>query len=183
MASAPAGRESITEDDMTTQVKEATSSAVEKAGDALQGAKERAGEGAGGAMDTARQRAREQVDQRSTQVGERAAGTAGDIRSVSEELRKQGKDGPARVADRAAEQVERAGSYLRDADADTLLGDVERIGRERPWAIVAAGLAIGIVAGRALKASSGRRYSQSQGALPSGVGSDADTRPSGLGGR
>jgi hypothetical protein len=164
---------------MTTTIKDATSSAVERAGDALGTAKERAGESAGGAMGTARARAREQVDQRSTQAGERALGTAGDIRSISEELRKQGKDGPARVAERGADQVERAGTYLRDADADALLGDIERFGRQRPWAIAAAGLAIGIVAGRALKASSGRRYSQ--GGTVQGRGPDQVTRPAGAG--
>lgn len=177
---------------MTTTVKDATSSAVERAGDALGTAKERAGEGAGGALDTARTRAREQVDQRTTQAGDRALGTAGDIRSISEELRKQGKDGPARIADRGAEQVERAGSYLRDADADALLGDIERVGRERPWAIAVAGLAIGIALGRALKASSGRRYSQGgtikgrgpdEVTRPAGAGVPDPSRPAGLGGR
>ena len=163
---------------MTTSIKDTTSSAVDRAGDALETVKERAGEGAGGAMQTARTRTREQVDQRSTQAGERALGTAGDIRSISEELRKQGKDGPARLTERGADQVERAGTYLRDSDADTLLGDVERFGRERPWAI-AAGLAIGIVAGRALKASSGRRYSQ--GGTVQGRGPDEVTRPAGAG--
>ncbi|HSJ72897.1 MAG TPA: hypothetical protein VK904_01155, partial [Miltoncostaeaceae bacterium] len=63
---------------MTTTIKDATSSAVERAGGALETAKERAGEGAGGALGTARARAREQVDQRTTQAGERAIGTAGD---------------------------------------------------------------------------------------------------------
>jgi hypothetical protein len=177
---------------MTTTIKEATSSAVDRAGGALETAKERAGEGAGGAMETARQRAKEQIDQRSTQAGERALGTADDIRSVSEELRRQGKDGPARLAERGAEQVDRAGSYLREADADALLNDVERFGRERPWAIAAAGLAIGIAVGRALKASSGRRYSQGgtiQGrgpddvTRPAGAGVPDPSRPAGLGGR
>ncbi|HSJ74558.1 MAG TPA: hypothetical protein VK904_09585, partial [Miltoncostaeaceae bacterium] len=96
-----------------------------------------------------------------------------------EELRKQGKDGPARLAERGADQVERAGSYLRDADAEALLGDIERFGRRRPWAIVAAGLAIGIVAGRTLKASSGRRYAE--GWTPKGRGPDDVTRPAGAG--
>jgi hypothetical protein len=178
---------------MTTTVKDTTSSAVDRAGAALETVRERAGEGAGGAMETARTRAREQVDQRSTQAGERALGTAGDMRSVSEELRKQGKDGPARLAERGADQVERAGSYLRDADADALLNDVERFGRERPWALAAAGLAIGIALGRALKASSRRRYSEGdmtiqgrgpdQVTRPAGAGVPDPYRPAGLGGR
>jgi hypothetical protein len=164
---------------MTTTIKDAASSAVERAGDVLETATERAGEGASGAMETARERARDQVGRRTTQAGEQALGTAGDMRSISEELRRQGKDGPARLAERGADQVERAGTYLRDADADALLSDIERFGRQRPWAIAAAGLAIGIVAGRALKASSSRRYSQ--GGAIQGRGSDDVTRPAGAG--
>jgi hypothetical protein len=173
---------------MTTEIKEAASSAVEKATGAVEatGAAERAGDLAG----TARSRARDEVGRRSTQAGERAIGTAGDIRSVGDELRKQGKHGPARMADRAADQVERAGSYLRDADADALLSDVEEFGRRRPWAIAAAGLAVGIVAARALKASSSRRYSRIAGGQgpdgvtrPAGAGVEDAARPAGLGGR
>jgi hypothetical protein len=173
---------------MTTEIKDATSSAVEKAGDAVGTARAQAGEAAGQALGTARTRAREEVDRRSTQAGERAAGTAGDIRSVSEELRKQGKDGPARLANRAADQVDRAGAYLRDSDPDTILGDVEAFGRKRPWAMAAAGIAIGIVAARALKASSARRYAvRGQGGddvtRPAGIGTTGAARPAGLGGR
>jgi hypothetical protein len=173
---------------MTTQTKEATSAPAGTAGEVVETVRERAGGRASSAADTARRRTREEVDRRSTQAGERAIGTAGDIRSVGEELRRQGKEGPAKVADRAADQTERLGSYLRDADADALLGDLEELGRRRPWAIAAAGLAIGIVAARALKASSSRRYAISgRGsdavARPSGVGVADEARPAGLGGR
>jgi hypothetical protein len=164
---------------MTTEIKGAASTAVEKATEAAGAAKARAGEGASSALGTARARTRDEVDRRSTQAGDRALGAAGDIRSVGDELRKQGKDAPARVAERAADQVERAGSYLRDNDADALLADVERFGRERPWAIAAAGFALGIAAARALKASSAERYSR--GGVPGGQGSNAVTRPAGGG--
>ncbi len=162
---------------MTTEMKEAASGAVEKPTEAAGSAKARAGEGTSSALATARARARDEVDRRSTLAGDRAVGAAGDIRSVGDELRKQGKDAPARVAERAADQVERAGAYLRDNDADALLGDVERVGREQPWAVAAAAFALGIVAARALKASSAKRYSH----IPGGVGPDADARPAGLG--
>lgn len=175
---------------MTTEIKEAATSAVEKAAGAAGVPTGHAAERVGDLMGTARSRARDEVGRRTTQAGERAVGTADDIRSVGDELRKQGKDGPARVADRAAQQVERAGSYLRDADADSLLSDVEEFGRRKPWAIAAAGLAIGIVAARTLKASSSRRYAVVAGGRgpdavtrPSGAGVDDPARPSGLGGR
>jgi hypothetical protein len=117
-------------------------------------AQEKAQEAAGKAQDTMR----EQVDRRSTQAGERIGGTAQDLRSVGEELRKQGKETPAKLADRAAERTERIGSYLSDSDADRLLSDVEDFGRRRPWAVLAGGLVVGMAAARFLKASSQSRY-------------------------
>jgi ElaB/YqjD/DUF883 family membrane-anchored ribosome-binding protein len=106
----------------------------------------------------AKDRVREQVDQRSTQAGERVSSAAQDARSVGEELRRQGKDRPARLADQAADRTERLGSYLQESDADRILRDVEDLGRKQPWALVAGGLALGFVASRFVKASSQRRY-------------------------
>ncbi len=122
-------------------------------------AKEQVHEAAG----QAQEKAREQVNERSTQAGERVTTAAGDARSVAEELRKQGKDAPARYADQAADRAERLGSYLKDADADRILHDVEDLGRRQPWAVIAGGLALGFMASRFLKASSGERYRSSMG--------------------
>jgi hypothetical protein len=119
-------------------------------------AQEKAGEAAGKAQEGIRQ----QIDERSSQFGERVGGTADDLRSVGEELRNQGKDGPARLAERAAEQTETVGSYLRERSSEDLLHDVEDFGRKRPWALLAGGLAVGAAAARFLKASSRDRYQQ-----------------------
>jgi hypothetical protein len=125
-------------------------------GDQVDQAKEKAQEAAG----QAKGRVREQVDQRSTEAGEQVSSTASDLRSVGEELRKQGKDTPAKLADQAAERTERLGSYLTESDADRILGDVEDFARRQPWAVVAGGLALGFAASRFLKASSSQRYQQ-----------------------
>lgn len=103
-------------------------------------------------------RIREQVDQRSTQLGEQIHQHASDLRSVSDALRQQGNDRPAQAADRVAGYAERAGSYLQERDADSLLGDLEDFGREKPAAVAAGALALGFAASRFLKASSSRRY-------------------------
>jgi hypothetical protein len=138
-------------------------------------AQDRAREAAG----QARGRMRDEVDRRSTEVGERVGGTAGDARSVAEELRKQGKDTPARFVDQAADRAERLGGYLQESDGDRILNDVERFARRNPWAVAAGGLALGFAASRMLKASSGERYRAS---LPSGNdyggGGATGTRPS-----
>lgn len=127
--------------------------ASEVAGQAQEKAKEAAGQ--------ARTKVRDQVDQRSTDAGQRVSGAAGDVRSVADELRKQGKDAPARYAEQAADRAERLGGYLERADGDTILRDVEDFGRKRPWAVVAGGLALGFAASRLLKASSNERYQSS----------------------
>jgi hypothetical protein len=141
------------EDDMADgSVGEAQEKAHEVAGEAQEKAREAAGR--------AQEGIRQQIDDRSTQAGERVAGTAKDLRSVGEELRKQGKETPAKLADRAAEQTEKVGSYLKENGPDRMLEDVEDFGRQRPWAVLAGGLALGVVAARFLKASSGSRYQQ-----------------------
>jgi ElaB/YqjD/DUF883 family membrane-anchored ribosome-binding protein len=109
-------------------------------------------------QDTAKGKLREQVDQRSTQAGQQVSTVADDVRSVAEQLRTQGKDKPAQYAEQAAEKVQSAGQWLETADGDQLMRDVEDFARRNPWAIAAGGLALGLVASRFLKASSGERY-------------------------
>jgi hypothetical protein len=145
-ASSPPGTKS-TQQTESTEVRE---KAQEVAGQAQEKAQEAAGQ--------AQDMMREQVDQRSTQAGERISGTAHDLRSVGEELRNQGKDTPAKFADRGAEQIEKVGSYLSESDGDKLLSDVEDFGRRQPLAVLAGGLVVGMAAARFLKASSRSRY-------------------------
>jgi len=121
-------------------------------------AQEKAQVAAGKAQD----KVREQLDQRSSQLAEQAHQQASDLRSVSEALREQGKDRPAQAVDRLAGYAEQAGSYLRDADADSMLSDAEDFGRRKPGAVAAGALALGLLASRFLKASSSRRYSARQ---------------------
>jgi hypothetical protein len=152
-------------------VGEAQEKAQEVAGEAQEKARDAAGK--------AQENVRQQVDQRSTEAGERVAGTAQDLRSVGEELRKQGKDTPAKLADQAAEQTEKVGSYLKEKGPDEMLHDVEDFGRQRPWAVLAGGLALGVVAARFLKASSRNRYQQrsSNGVRPTGQVPQRTTPP------
>jgi len=119
-------------------------------------AKDKAQQAAGQAKSTLRT----QVDERSTQAGERVGGFASDVRSVGDQLREQGKDQPAKLADQAAQRAEQVGDYLKQSDADRILGDVEDFGRRQPWAVIGGGLVLGLVASRFLKASSSRRYEQ-----------------------
>ena len=111
-----------------------------------------------GALGQARGRLSDQVDQRSTQAGDQVHSAAQDMRGVAEQLRNQGKDTPARVAEQVADRAESFGTYLRDADGERLLRDVEDFARRQPWLVAAGGLALGFAGSRFLKASSSRRY-------------------------
>jgi hypothetical protein len=144
----------------------AAEQAQEKINEVADQAREQAGTLAAQAQD----RARSELDRRSTEAGERVSATADDVRSVSQELRNQGKDGPAKIAEQAADRVERAGTYLRDSDADRMLRDAEDFGRRQPWAVLAGSVVAGLAAARFLKASSDRRYATSAGANGAGNG-------------
>src|SRR5256714_10826817 len=150
---------------------------MDSSGGADAGTREKAQEVAGQAQEKvqeaagdARNRVREQVNQRSTDAGQRVQVTASEIRGVGDELRKQGKDQPAKVADQVAERAERIGSYLERSDGDTILRDVEDFGRRQPWAVVLGGVAVGFAASRMLRASSQRRQSRTESFAGNGQG-------------
>ena len=143
----------------------------------LQEAKDQAREKVEEAGGQAKGRVRDEVDRRSTEAAERVTAAAGDARSVGDELRTQGKDRPAQLADQVADRAERVGGYLQQADADRILRDVEDFGRRQPWAVAAAGFAIGLVASRFLKASSRDRYQAARQVASGGANEQA------LGGR
>jgi hypothetical protein len=129
--------------------------ATEVAGQAQEKAQQAAGQ--------ARDQVRSQIDQRSTDAGEKVRSQGSDLRTVGQQLREQGKEGPAKLADQAANHVERAGSWLSESDADKILSDVEDAARKNPWAVVAGGIALGFAASRVLKASSSDRYQSRSG--------------------
>jgi len=131
---------------------------AEQGRSSAQEAQEQVKEKAQEATEKARTTLREQVDGRSTQAGEQVSQQAGDLRTLSQELRNQGKDGPAKLADQVAERAEQVGSYLTRSDADRILRDAEDFGRSNPWAVIAGGVAVGFLASRFLKASSSDRY-------------------------
>ncbi len=124
--------------------------ATEVAGQAQEKAQQAAGQ--------ARDQVRTQIDQRSTDAGAKVREQSSDLRAVGDQLREQGKDRPAKLADQAAHHVERVGTWLSDSDADKILRDVEDAARKNPWAVAAGGVALGFAASRFLKASSSDRY-------------------------
>jgi alanyl-tRNA synthetase len=124
--------------------------AKEKAREVAGQAKEHAQAAAGQAKD----KAAAQIDEKSTQVGQQVGSQAEALDGVADELRRQGKDGQAKVAAQAAEKVKDVGDYLEQADGASLVDSAQRLAQENPAAAAAVGAAAGFVAGRVLKASS-----------------------------
>lgn len=103
---------------------------------------------------------REQLSQRSTQLGGQVGALSRTLRRVAEQSRTEGNDQQARLAEQAADRGERLSAYLTRADGQQMLAETEDFARRQPWVIAGAGLAAGLVLARALKASSGTRYQQ-----------------------
>ena len=138
--------------------------------DAGTGAADQAKEKVQQGAEQAKSTLRTQVDQRSTDAGQKIKSQADDISTVAQQLREQGKEQPAKIAEQAAQRVERIGGYLQGSDADRILSDVEDYARRNPWAVVAGGVAAGFLASRFLKASSSTRYQGGRSIPSSGNG-------------
>ncbi|GAC1389123.1 MAG: hypothetical protein NVS1B6_19530 [Steroidobacteraceae bacterium] len=99
-----------------------------------------------------------QIDQRTREVGQTITTHAESIRTIGDSLRGQGQEAPARVADMAASRMEQFGYYLVETDGERIIADLERLARKQPLLTMAAGLALGILGARLLKASASQRY-------------------------
>jgi ElaB/YqjD/DUF883 family membrane-anchored ribosome-binding protein len=121
------------------------------------------------------EKARAQLDGRSSQLGEQVGSVAQALHKAGDQLDGEGNATGAKAARAAAGHAERFGRYLRDSDSDRLVDDVERFARRRPWAVAGIGAALGLAASRFLKASSERRYDstrrfESDSSMPLGRG-------------
>jgi len=143
-----------------------------------QQAVEKTKQAAGKLGDKATEALRTQTDERSTKAGESVESVAKAFRSTGDKLRMEGAPGPVATAvDTIADKAEQLGAYLRENDSETLLHDLERFGRNKPWAIAAAAAGVGFVASRLLKASSTTRYERTQ--LGTGYGTGYGTTAAG----
>jgi len=104
---------------------------------------------------------RNQVDERSTQAGDQLVSSAQALRRASDQMRQDGNDRMAEIVESIVSRTERLGGYLRTADGNKILHDVESFGRRQPWLMVGGSAVLGFLASRFMKASSSGRY-QSQ---------------------
>jgi len=141
------------------------SQATAKVEDAASAAQEKASE----LREQSSARLRDQFDQRSTQAGSQVRSLAKALRRSGNELGKEGNSNAAQLTTRAADRIERVGSYLEQKSGDELMRDIEMFARRRPWMLAGIGMVTGVAAARFMKASSEQRYGdyrRSSGQLP-----------------
>jgi hypothetical protein len=105
-------------------------------------------------------RVRDQFDRRSKQAGSQVRSLAEALRRSGRDLGSEGNTNGARLAEQAADRIDRAGSYLEQSGGDELMRDIETFARRRPWALAGLGVLAGAAGARFMKASSRRRYGQ-----------------------
>jgi len=121
-----------------------------------------------------------ELDRRASDAGQQVSSTAGHLRKIAEELRTDDLSRPAaQLADRGAQTLEDIGRYLAQSKGDKLLADAERFGRQRPWVLASAGVALGLAGSRMLKASAARRaHDHEDGGSHDSVSAGLPTYPS-----
>jgi len=125
-------------------------------------AREQAKDLAGQAKDQAKEVANQARDHVQTLVGEQKNQAADRLGSLAEALREAGRklnEGQqagdfGQYADRAAQQVERLSTYLRDHELRDFVRDTETFARRRPEVFLGGTLIAGLMLARFLKASS-----------------------------
>jgi hypothetical protein len=85
------------------------------------------------------------------------------LRESAQQLRNQGQGSVGDYAERAADQVERFSTYLRQTDVDEIMDEVRGFARHRPALFLGGAAAIGFFATRFLKSSSERGASAEYG--------------------
>lgn len=99
------------------------------------------------------------VSRQKDQAADSLGGVAGAIRDVGNRLQEQDQaGGVGQYAMRAADQVDRLSSYLRDRDLNTFFRDTETFARRHPDVFLGGTFLAGLLLARFLKSSSERDF-------------------------
>jgi hypothetical protein len=113
-----------------------------------------------GIVERVRERADAQLRTQKDKATDGIGTIARAIRGTTQELREQQHDTLAQYVDRAADELERLSSRLKNKDVGNLFQDAQKLARRQPVVFVGAAFAIGLLGARFLKSSA------PQGSLP-----------------
>ncbi len=100
----------------------------------------------------------DQIDRRTTDVGNTVGEHVTNLRSMSDNLRDQGQTATANLVRLAADRLDGLSNYLTQNDGDRIVSDLESAARKQPMVTAAVGFMGGLLAARLLKASATERY-------------------------
>ncbi|MEN3337006.1 MAG: hypothetical protein V7647_682 [Acidobacteriota bacterium] len=112
-----------------------------------------------GIMDRVRERATAQLSTQKDRATDGLGSVAQAVRQSTQHLRENKQDAIASYVEKAADQIDRFSTQLRNRDVGELVNEVQRFARRQPALFVGSAFAIGVIGARFLKSSSdNRRY-------------------------
>ena len=114
---------------------------------------------AAGLMDRVRSGATAQLSSTKDRATDGLGSLAQAVRQSTQPFRENQQDTIAQYIEKAADQLDRFSSHLRQRDINDIVDDVQRFARRQPAVFIGAAFAAGVVAARFLKSSNnGRTY-------------------------
>jgi ElaB/YqjD/DUF883 family membrane-anchored ribosome-binding protein len=108
-----------------------------------------------GVMERVRERATAQMSTQKDRATDGLTSIAHAVRQSTQPFRDNQQDAIAGYIDKAAEQLERFSTRLRERDINEVMNDVQQFARRQPAIFIGASFAAGLLAARFLKSSSG----------------------------
>jgi hypothetical protein len=100
-----------------------------------------------------RERTYEQIDSQKQRATSNLGTLAGAVRSMTQPLRDNGQSGLADYVTRAADEIDRWSSQLKERNLDDAVRDVQNFARRRPAVFIGVAFGAGMLAARFLKST------------------------------
>ncbi|HEX5387321.1 MAG TPA: hypothetical protein VFW66_11505 [Gemmatimonadales bacterium] len=101
----------------------------------------------------AKDRASSRLGERKQHMADRIGGVADAFRRTGDNLRAENDSNAAGIADRVADQAQRAADYVRQLDVRDAKDDLVRFARREPAWVIGGAFAVGLLGARFLKSS------------------------------
>lgn len=111
----------------------------------------------GGIVAQVKERATAQLSTQKDRATDGLGSIAQAVRQTTDRLREDQQDMVAQYVEKAADQIERLSTSLRDKDVNEIVQDVQRFARRQPALFIGGSFAVGLLAARFLKSSSEAR--------------------------
>lgn len=109
--------------------------------------------GTEGIMDRVRDRATAQLSSQKDRATDGLGSVAQAVRQSTQHLRDHKQDAIAQYVEKAADQIDRFSTQLKNRDVNELVNDVQRFARRQPALFVGSAFALGVIGARFLKSS------------------------------